>query len=180
MRRILELHELPERRAADAPLDEVLDEVPDGVIRHRALHDVIRMRSAAATGHDEIEPLIGHLLERLDRESAEITAGIRTDEMSVAFANRPTPRLLLKSRTVEPVTKILGKAIRPDFRLWNGHKTTMEYYALTHADIIPKYGRFRRENLQQIVLSRRRATSVFQPVINGQRLRTFANINEFN
>ena len=76
MRRILELHEFPERRAADAPFDEVLDEVPDGVIRHRTFHNVIRMRPATATGHDEIQPLVGHLLECLDRESAEITAGI--------------------------------------------------------------------------------------------------------
>ena len=180
MRRILELHKLPERRAADAPLNEVLDEVPDGVIRHRALNDVIRMRSAAATGHDEIKPLVGHLLECLDREPAEIPASIRTNEMPISFANRPTPRLLLKSRAVEPVTEILGKAIRPDFRLRNGCKTAMKYYVLTHADIIPKYGGSLGENLQQIVLSRRRATSVFQPVIDGQRLRAFANINEFN
>ena len=100
--------------------------------------------------------------------------------MSVPPANRPAPRLLLKSRAVEPVTEILGKTIRPDFRLRNGHKTAMKYYALTHADIIPKYGGLRGENLQQIVLSRRRATSVFQPVIDGQRLGAFANINEFN
>ena len=100
--------------------------------------------------------------------------------MSVPLANRPAPRLLLKSRAVKPVTEILGKAIRPDFRLRDGCKTAMEYYALTHADIIPKYGGFRRENLQQIVLSRHRATSVFQPVIDGQRLGAFANINEFN
>ena len=106
---MLEFRKLPERRSRYLAVYEVLNIVVDGVVRHRTLYDVVRMRVAMTAGNNEIKPFLGHLREE-KRVETRVRGVVEVRQPSLpGEPHSPTNGLLAQYCAVESRTEVLDR-----------------------------------------------------------------------
>lgn len=116
---MLEAGQLPEGGPADVASQKVVDIVPDGVIGHRAFHDVVIMDETGAAAADEVEPFIGHAVEFQHAQGWVRRVGVDVDHAG-AVAAGPLAGLVIAVGAVEPPGEILGVLGAAHFGKFNG------------------------------------------------------------
>ena len=116
---VLEAGQLPEGGPADVASQKVVDIVPDGVIGHRAFHDVVIMDETGAAAADEVEPFIGHAVEFQHAQGRVRRVGVDVDHAG-AVAAGPLAGLVIAVGAVEPPGEILGVLCTAHFGKFNG------------------------------------------------------------
>ena len=75
MGRVPEYHKLPECLTRDLACHEILDIVPDPIVRHEAFDDIVIVLGPPPATYNEIEPLFAHLREAQDIQAAAFCIG---------------------------------------------------------------------------------------------------------
>ena len=126
MSRMSEFCEGPKRLAADVAGQKIVYIVPDSIIGHWTLYDIVIVVFSASTHGDKIEPLIAHF-----RESENFQA-IKFNERLLAHAARrisggPAYSLLMALRAVESPREVFCIPGFSDLRNFNNNRAAVEH-----------------------------------------------------
>ena len=116
---MLEFRQGPKCFTADLPGRKSIDIVPDGVICHGTLHNIVGMGFACTTFCDEIQPFVRHFRETQDFQVRILYIAVDIHNTIGRTAVSPAVGLLIVVRAVESPRKVLCIPCDADFRIDN-------------------------------------------------------------
>lgn len=122
---MLEFRQGPKCFTADLPGRKSVDVIPNGVVCHGSLHNIVGMGFACTTFCNEIQPFVRHFRETQDLQVGIFYIAIDVHKAIGRTAVCPAVGLLIVVRAVESPRKVLCIPCDTDFGIDNFFFTAM-------------------------------------------------------